>query len=420
MNKIVILSSLCFYLLTGVSVAQISDRPDNLTLSNFQFGPINSWSYSHIREVLPTVNIQHDNNRILKLEQSNNYVTDFSITYEERNQSIDEIAKNWFIDGLLILKDGNVVFEKYYGHLTEEKPHLMNSISKSVVGLLAGKIENDGVIDFSQTISHYIPELTESGWGPDSLQTVLDMKDGSNYTEDYPDFTTTFRLQDCVIGWIEADYCPKNLAIGGYDFFPTIDRNESNVGKFNYRSGSTDVIGWVLEEATGKSLATLISENIWRPMGAEHDAYITVDKSGFALASRGMNSTLRDLSRMGLLVLNKGSAFGEQVIPAAYIEDMHAQSGDSNWPYETPENAKPFYRSFWWGKGNEERDLNGVGIHGQFLRIAPEAGIVIAMYSSWPLADGDNEHQYWDQSENLLDALVAKFRYNSGSFKMVQ
>ena len=54
--------------------------------------------------------------------------------------------------------------------------------------------------------------------------------------------------------------------------------------------------------------------------------------------------------------------------------------------------------------------MNGVGIHGQFLRISPEAGIVIAMYSSWPLADGDNELQYWDQSENLLDALVAKFR----------
>jgi|TARA_B110000438_G_scaffold201982_1_gene193525 CubicO group peptidase (beta-lactamase class C family) len=410
MKKTLVLLTLSCCLVTSISHGENSNRPNNLTLSNFQFGPINRWSYSHIREILPTVNIEHDNNRILTLNRDKSFLDDFSISHENQMQSIDEIARDWYIDGLLILKNGNIVFEKYYNHLNEDKPHLMNSISKSVVGLLAGKIENDGVIDFSQTISHYIPELTESGWGPDSLQTVLDMKDGSNYTEDYPDFTTTFRLQDCVMGWIEADYCPKNLAIGGYDFFPTIDRNESNIGKFNYRSGSTDVIGWVLEEATGKSLATLISENIWRPMGAEHDAYITVDKSGFALASRGMNSTLRDLSRMGLLVLNKGSAFGEQVIPAAYIEDMHAQSGDSSWPYETPENAKPFYRSFWWGKGNEERDLNGVGIHGQFLRVSPEAGIVIAMYSSWPLADGDNELQYWDQSENLLDALVAKFR----------
>jgi hypothetical protein len=325
-------------------------------------------------------------------------------------QSIDEIARNWYIDGLLILKDGNILFEKYYDHLTEDKPHLMNSISKSVVGLLAGKLEGDEFIDLSQTVSHYIPELAGSGWGPDSLQMVLDMKDGSDYTEDYPDFSTTFRLQDCVVGWIVDDYCPENLPLGGYDFFPTIGRNESNIGKFYYRSGSTDVLAWVLEEATGKSLPELISDYIWKPMGAEFDAFITVDKSGYALGSRGMNSTLRDLSRMGLLVINKGKAFGEQVVPASFIEDMHDQFGDSTWPYESADNLEPYYRSFWWGKGNEERDLSGVGIHGQFLRIAPEAGIVIALYSSWPNADGDKELQYWDQSEDLLDAIIAKFR----------
>tara|TARA_B110000263_G_C15294232_1_gene504810 strand:+ start:732 stop:1970 length:1239 start_codon:yes stop_codon:yes gene_type:complete len=409
-KKALILLSLCCCFLSSVSLGENSDRPDNLTLSNFQFGPINRWSYSHIREVLPTVNIMHDNDQTLPLVKDEAFLDDFNIRHEGRVQSIDEIARNWYIDGLLILKDGNILFEKYYDHLTEDKPHLMNSISKSVVGLLAGKLEGDKFIDLSQTVSHYIPELAGSGWGPDSLQMVLDMKDGSDYTEDYPDFSTTFRLQDCVVGWIVDDYCPENLPLGGYDFFPTIGRNESNIGKFYYRSGSTDVLAWVLEEATGKSLAELISDYIWKPMGAEFDAFITVDKSGYALGSRGMNSTLRDLSRMGLLVINKGKAFGEQVVPASFIEDMHDQFGDSTWPYESADNLEPFYRSFWWGKGNEERDLSGVGIHGQFLRIAPEAGIVIALYSSWPNADGDKELQYWDQSEDLLDAIIAKFR----------
>ena len=410
MNKIVILSSLCFYLLTGVSVAQISDRPDNLTLSNFQFGPINRWSYSHIREVLPTVNIQHDNNRILKLEQSNDYITDFSITYEERNQSIDEIAKNWFIDGLLILKDGNIVFEKYYGHLTEEKPHLMNSISKSVVGLLAGKLEERGLIDLSKSVSHYIPALAKSGWGPDSLRLLLDMKDGSDYTEDYADFSTTFRIQDCSVSWTDDDYCPDNPPIGGYKYFPTVGRDTTKLGKFNYRSGSTDVLGWVLEEASGQPLAKLISEYLWKPMGAEYDAFITVDESGFALGSRGMNSALRDLGRLGLLVMNKGMAFDQQVIPAEFIKDLHTQPGDPYWPYESALEDQPYYRSFWWGEGNKERDLSGVGIHGQSLRVASEVGIVIALYSSWPRADGDNNDQYWDKNSELLSIITNKFR----------
>ena len=402
--------TLLICLLTSVGLSQNSDRPDNLTLTNFQFGPINRWSYSHIREILPTANIAHDNKQTLILKRDKTFLESFSVRHDGQEQLIDKIANDWYIDGLLVLKDGNIVFEKYYGHLTEDKPHLMNSISKSVVGLLAGSLENEGLIDFSRTVSHYVPELEESGWGSDSLQTVLDMQDGSDYTEDYPDFTTTFRLQDCVIGWIADDYCPEILPFGGYEFFPTIGRNESKTGKFSYRSGSTDVLGWVLEAATGTSLPELISKYLWKPMGAEFDAYITVDRSGFALGSRGMNSTLRDLSRLGLLVMNKGKAFGEQVIPAIFIEDIHAQAGDPHWPYASSDNLAPYYRSFWWGIGNKERDLNGIGIHGQYLRVAPEAGIVIALYSSWPDADGNKEHQYWENTENLLDAIVTKFR----------
>ena len=387
-----------------------SNRPDNLSLSNFQFGPVNRWSFSHIREVLPTVNIEHDSESIFKLQRSKAFIKNFSIYHEDRLQEIDEIAKNWFIDGLLILKDNEILFEKYYGHLTENKPHLMNSISKSVVGLLACKLEHEGVIDFSKTISHYVPELSNSGWGPDSLRLVLDMKDGSDYTEDYPDFSTTFRIQDCVIGWTDASYCPENLPSGGYQYFPTIDRDESNLGKFKYRSASTDVIGWVLEEATSKPLAELISEYIWKPMGAEHDAYITVDKTGFVLADHGMNSTLRDLGRLGLLVMNEGVVNNKQIIPKDFIDDLHQQDADPYWPYETPADEHPYYRSFWWGKGNNEKDLNGVGIHGQFLRVAKEARIVIVIYSTWPRADGDGNDQFWGKSEDLLDAIVAKFR----------
>jgi hypothetical protein len=211
-------------------------------------------------------------------------------------------------------------------------------------------------------------------------------------------------------GETEADYCPKNGPRGGYEFFPTIGRNEAKIDKFSYRSGSTDVIGWVLEEATGQPLAELISMHIWKPMGAEFDAFITVDESGFVLADHGMKSTLRDLGRAGLLVLNKGVAFGQQVVPADFIEDMHAQPGDPTWPYASTDDLEPYYRSFWWGKGNDGRELSGSGIHGQTLVVAPEAGIVIALYSTWPRADGDNTTQYWGHNEDFMDALVAHFR----------
>lgn len=396
-------------LVNATSLAEQSGRPDNLTLSNFQFGPVNRWSFSNLREVLPTVNIERGE-RVLELSRSADYVDDFSVHFKGQQQPINVVVQSEYIDGLLVLKDGEIVFEKYYGHLTESQPHLMNSISKSVVGLVAGKLAGDGIIDLSRTVAHYVPTLADSGWGPDSLQTVMDMKDGSDYTELYPDFTTTFRIQDCAIGWTDADYCPDNGPRGLYEFLPTVGRNEAKLGKFDYRSGSTDVLGWVLEEATGEPLAELISRYIWKPMGAEFDAYITVDEGGFVLADHGMNSTLRDLGRVGLLVLNKGKAFGQQVVPADFIEDLHSQPGDEHWPYDAVEGLEPYYRSFWWGNGNEGRHVGGSGIHGQTLRVAPEAGIVVVIYSTWPLADGDDTMDFWTLNEELTDALVAKFK----------
>ena len=127
------------------------------------------------------------------------------------------------------------MFEQYYGSLKPELPHLMNSVSKSVVALVAGKLAAQGVIDLDKPVSHYVPALAKSGYAPDSLQTVLDMRDGSDYTEDYQDFTTTFRLQDCAIGWTDADYCPKNGPESLYEFLPMIGRDEAKLGKFSYR-----------------------------------------------------------------------------------------------------------------------------------------------------------------------------------------
>ena len=402
-------------LITGVigpsiSSAEESDRPTNLTLESFQFGPVNRWTFSHMREIIPTVNIPRDTNRFLVLNNSDDLVADFSVEFQGRKQSIDEIAVHQFIDGLLIIKDGEIVVENYYGHLTQDRPHLMNSVSKSIVGLVAGKLAAQGVIDLEKPVSHYVPALAKSGYGPDSLQTLLDMRDGSDYTETYADFTTTFRLQDCAIGWTDADYCPKNGPIGLYEFLPTVGREKSKLGTFSYRSGSTNVIGWVLEAVTKQSLAELISEHIWQPMGAEFDANITVDEGGFVLADHGISATLRDLGRMGLLVLNDGKAFGNEVIPSKFIQDIRGQQGDPKWPYPGLGGYKPYYRSFWWGEGNPGGDISGYGIHGQFVRVVPEAGLVITMYSTWPRADGNGETHGWETSAELMDMMIARFR----------
>lgn len=397
----------CVATLATTGYAEQSRRPESLTLANFQFGPHNRWAFSHLREVIPTANIPHDGGRVLELPSSPSARTSLALQFQGEEQSLDDIAVHQYIDGILVLKDGKIVTERYFGHLSAEKPHLMMSVTKSVVGVLAGQLAALDIVDLSKPVSDYVPELAGSGWGPDSLQTLLDMRDGADYTEDYEDMSSTVRLQDCAVGWTDADYCPADGPRGGYAFYPTVGRNPANLGRFVYKSGSTDVIGWVLEAATGRSLAELISTYIWQPMGAEFDANITVDESGFMLGDGGMSSTLRDLARFGLLILNDGEAFDEQVVPSEFIADLHAQTGDPDWPYETsPDDERPYYRSFWWGRGNDGRDIRGLGVHGQYLHIAPAQNIVVAMYSSWPRADGDGSTHGWDQAYALATSVI--------------
>ncbi len=191
-------------LMAGPVPAQQDGRPEGLTLANFQYPPYNRWAFSHVREVITTANIPHDNRRILKLEKSPDARDDFSLQYQGKLRHMDEIAAEQYIDGILVIKDGRILVEKYYGALRPELPHLMMSVNKSVVALLAGKLAEQGRIDLSRSVAHYVPALAASGWGPDSLQTLMDMRDGADYTEDYEDMHSTVRLQDCAAGMVRC------------------------------------------------------------------------------------------------------------------------------------------------------------------------------------------------------------------------
>jgi len=405
------LTFLLLALLPLAANAESGGRPDDVSIANFQFGPHNRWSFSHIREVLTTANIPHDPAQTLALPRSDEYNAELTVEFQGQRQSIIDVAKQQYIDGILVIKGGAVLHEAYFGELRPELPHLMMSQSKSVIGVLASVFEANGLIDFERSVGSYVPALAKSGWGPDPVRLLLDMKDGADYTEDYEDFTSTVRLQDCAVGWGSGDYCPENGPRGGYEFFASVGRNEENLGRFIYKSGSTDVMGWVLEEVGGAPLAELIATHIWQPMGAEFDAYITVDNAGFALADGGMNATLRDMGRFGLLMLNRGSALGREVIPASYVEDILHQPGDPEWPYsEEGSSDQPYYRTFWWGSGNGEGDVSASGIHGQYLLVAPEADMVIAIFSTWPRADGGQPGLGWTPTETLADRLVEELR----------
>ncbi len=368
--------------------AVLDSRPDGITGETWQFGPLNRWAYTHIREILPTKNIANDSNLVQPIVGLNVAKDNLSINLDGKKIQLSDAMKSQYVDGILVIKNGIAVAELYDGTLTPERTHLMWSVSKTVTGLTAASVAADGFIDFNKTVADYVPELSKSGWGQDTLRDILDMRDSSNWVEDYDSPESTVRRQDCADGLLTGSMCIDTDLIGNYKFLPTVGIDKSRQGKFIYKSGTTDVLAWVLEAATGQRFADLVSERIWKPIGAERSAGITVDVSGFTLASGGMFATLRDTARIGQLILNRGKVGNRQVIPEDWIDDIFDQKGDTTLPRLSPESINPYYRSFVWGLGDNQGTVYAAGVHGQFIYVSPSTGVVIAMYSSWPNADG--------------------------------
>lgn len=385
-------------------------RPTGLTGANWQFGPLNRWAYTHLNEVLPSKVIRRPAENYHPIPGIDAAADTLTLTWKGQATALSEIMGEQYVDGILVLKNGRAVLERYAGTLTPDRTHLLWSVSKTITGLTAASVAADGLIDLNKTVADYVPELAGSGWGPDSLRDVLDMRDGSEWTEDYAAADSTVRRQDCADGLLTGPDCAGEPVIGNYRFLPEVGRDDARAGQFVYKSGTTDVMAWVLEAATGQRFADLVEERIWQPMGAERDAGILVDTAGFTLASGGIHASLRDVARVGQLMLDRGRVKDRQVVPGAWLEDVFSRRGDRPWPTRPTDGSKPYYRSFVWGLGDGRGTVQARGVHGQVIHVAPESGIVIAMLSSWPDADGGSEGVGHIAQQKLLQALEAALR----------
>ena len=396
--------------LSSVSALAQDNRPEGVTGATWQFGPLNRWAYTHLREVLPTKDIPNDYRTVRPLEGVGASVSDLDIVLDGKTIKLSEAMKQTYMDGLLVMKDGRVIAELYDGTLTPERPHLLWSVSKTVTGLTAASVAADGLIDLEKTVADYVPELSQTGWGDNSLRTILDMRDTSDWNEDYAAPDSTVRRQDCADGLLTGPGCEGVPVVGNYVFLPGVGRDDSRHDTFVYKSGTTDVMAWVLEAATGKRFADLVSERIWKPMGAERSAGITVDVSGFTLASGGMMATLRDLARVGQLMLDRGRAGNRQVVPAPWIEDIFNQPGDPSWSAPASDGTAPYYRSFVWGVGDGKGTVQARGVHGQVIDVSPSTNTVIAVFSSWPDASGGAPGVGGEATQAVIDAVKAAVR----------
>jgi CubicO group peptidase (beta-lactamase class C family) len=357
-----------------------------VTRFNWRQYPYSQWSFRNTRQVLPTADIR----RSATPSALSSAVRDFgavSFTTGGKPTTLSETLAETYADGLLIMQRGQIVGEWYGEGMTPHTPHLVCSVSKSICGTLGGVLVERGLLDPDKPITHYVPEVASSVYGACTVRNLLDMTVAIKFDEDYDDPEGDVVKYRLCNGW---DVLPNGTAQGDQrSFLATLRPNGGPHGKvFHYVSTNTDVLGWVYERACGKPYAQILSEYIWAPMGAEDDAYITLDTHGASRSAGGVCATLRDLARFGEMIRNRGLANGTQVVPGSWIDDIHHNGDRQAWTdgdlaFIFPEGR---YRSCWYTVDPARLTLAAVGIHGQWIYIDPTRDMVIVKVASQPKA----------------------------------
>ena len=363
---------------------KFSPLSDVAKLDNWRTTPYSKWSFHHVREIVPSAEIKNNNQVIVPLSKN---IRTFA------NLNISKIMDETETDAIVITKDNDILFEKYNNKMTKSSPHILFSVSKSILGLLVGSLVESKELKEDDLVIKYIPELDGTAYSDATIRDLLDMRVGVKFDEDYTAVSGPIVNYRYAANWNPV---PEGVEAGDLRSFMSslTERDGKHGGRFHYVSPNTDLMAWVCERATGVRYAELLSERLWTPIGAEYSGYITVDRIGAARAAGGVCFTARDLARVGLLIANNGYANGKQIISETWIDDIVNNGSDDAWKkregMDEFGNMPMHYRSFWYVQKDGDPLVHGLGIHGQYLFIDPKLNLSISWFSSDNEATGSN------------------------------
>ncbi|MEM9787150.1 MAG: serine hydrolase [Pseudomonadota bacterium] len=272
------------------------------------------------------------------------------------------------VTSLVVLKNGEIVFEEYYQGTGPEDVRINWSISKSYLSALFGVLLDEGVFDsIADPVIKYAPALSGSAYADATIKDVLQMQSGVTFDEDYLDFFSDINRMGRV------------LALGRSmdDFAISQDQSFAEAGaRWKYVSIDTHVIGMVIRGATGRSIHDLVREKILAPLSLQAPAYYLTDGFGTAFVLGGLNTTTRDNARFGQMFANGGRWNGRQVVPADWVAASTRASAKT-------EPGKIGYGYQWWiPNGSQEGQFMGRGIYGQYLYVDQVNDVVIATHGA--------------------------------------
>ena len=363
----------------------------SFTTENWSYPPYNKESFQHVRTLFSTVKLtsEKENSNAFDFKEKEIANLRYQIKYPgfDSEPTVQDMLDKTHTDAFLVMKDGLILYEKYSNGMNQESIHLMNSVSKSFLGILIGVLIDEGLIDTQKLITEYLPDFEDTGFSGTTVQQALNMTGSVKYKEDYLEKETDFWKESSVVGWRPAlvnETTPKTL----YEYAKTLKETEQvNGSSFHYRTVYTNILGMVAEKAANKNLTVLLQEKLWQKIRPEQNAYIVCDQDNFPYMGAGMSASARDLARFGEMIVNKGMYKNERVVSEDWIMKTLAGSCESRKHFEVTEYVhmipKGHYMNQFWAS-SDSKILVCLGIHGQGIYMNMSNKTVAVKFSSQP------------------------------------
>ena len=310
----------------------------------------------------------------------------------------------------LIFQGDTLIYEKYWDEHHDKTVSNSFSAAKSVIGMLVGIAIEEGKINSVDDLAgDYIPEFKKNGREQITIRHLLTMSAGFD--------------------WVESGKNPLSEAAEGYygtDLYGLVTRLrviEKPGIKFNYQSGNTQILGFIIEKATGKSINEYATDKIWIPLGARNDAFWSLDKEGGdEKAFCCMYATARDYALLGQLILNKGFYNGAQIVPEWYMKKMLET------PYMSTKEKVPNMRYGWhtWVYKNRGNPVYYCrGLMGQYMIAIPHKNRVIVRLgtkrdSHYKIPENKlNDDKFRELNNEKIGHTIDLYRYIEMSDKII-
>jgi len=372
-------------------MTEISERA--FTVDNWGYPPQNRQSFQHVQSLFPTTRLCRGPGPITEFNSASKDIA--NINYEgadgsERN--VQQMLDDSYTDAFIVVKDNAILYEQYFNGMAADSFHLLNSVTKSFVGMLSGILISKGLIRETDLVTQHIPELAETAFSESTIRHLLDMTAAPKYGEDYADPNADFWVEAAVVGWRPA-LRTKDSATTLLAHARTLTESEQlNGEKYHYRTVLTNILGLALERAGSSSLQDQLQNEIWRKLGPEQDAAIVVDSTGFPYVGAGMNACARDLARFGQMMIQQGEYNGEQIVPLDWINDTRHANDDARTNFAQSDYGAMMpgghYRNQVWVEDAEKGILVAIGIHGQVIYMNMQSQVVIVKLSTHPESAG--------------------------------